>query len=54
MNIQTILNLLHILEQLRKHDSWTRPQLEAHQAEALKIAALSYFKDPAKLSCCAE
>lgn len=23
-------------------------------AEALKIAALSYFKDPAKLSCCAE
>lgn len=23
-------------------------------AEALKIAAISYFKDPAKLSCCAE
>lgn len=23
-------------------------------AEALKIAAISYFKDPARLSCCAE
>jgi mercuric reductase len=23
-------------------------------AEALKIAAISYFKDPAKLTCCAE
>ncbi len=36
MNIQIMLKLLHTLEQLRKHDQWTRPQLEAYQAESLR------------------
>jgi len=34
MNISIMLKLLHMLEQLRKHERWTRPQLEAYQAEA--------------------
>jgi putative adenylate-forming enzyme len=36
MNIQIMLKLLHTLEELRKHESWTRQQLEAHQAKALQ------------------
>lgn len=36
MNIQIMLKLLHALEQLRKHDQWTRPQLEGYQAESLR------------------
>ncbi len=35
MNVQIMLRLLHNLEQLRKHERWTRPQLEAYQADAL-------------------
>ncbi len=35
MDLQMMLSLLHTLEQLRRHERWTRPQLEAHQAEAL-------------------
>ena len=35
MNIQILLKLLHRLEQLRKHEHWTRPQLESFQVEAL-------------------
>src|SRR5512144_3071172 len=35
MNISIMLKLLHTLEQLRKHESWTRQQLESYQAEAL-------------------
>ncbi len=36
MDIQIMLILLHTLERLRKHDQWTRPQLEAYQAESLR------------------
>ena len=36
MNIQIMLKLLHRLEQLRRHERWTRPQLEAYQTEALR------------------
>lgn len=36
MNLPTMLDLLHTLEQLRQHEQWTRPQLLAYQAEALQ------------------
>lgn len=37
MNIQIMLKLLHTLEELRKHERWSRQQLEAHQAKALHV-----------------
>lgn len=47
MNIQIMLKLLHTLEQLRKHESWTRPQLEAHQAKALQdLRHYAYERSP--------
>src|SRR5512147_769788 len=47
MNIQIMLKLLHTLEQLRKHESWTRQQLEAHQAKALKeLRRYAYERSP--------
>jgi phenylacetate-CoA ligase len=36
MDIRIVLGLLHTLEQFRSHERWTRPQLEAYQANALK------------------
>lgn len=36
MNLPTMLDLLHTLEQLRQHEQWTRPQLLAYQAEVLR------------------
>src|SRR6266508_4156671 len=35
VNIQIMLKLLHTLEQLRKHETWSRSQLETYQTEAL-------------------
>lgn len=35
MNIGVMFKLLHTLEQLRKHESWTRQQLESYQEKAL-------------------
>jgi putative adenylate-forming enzyme len=35
MNIGIMLKLLHMLEQMRKHESWTRQELQSYQAEAL-------------------
>ena len=47
MNIQIMLKLLHTLEQLRKHESWTRQQLEAHQAKALQdLRQYAYERSP--------
>lgn len=47
MNIQIMLRLLHTLEQLRKHESWTHQQLEAYQAEALhKLRQYAYENSP--------
>lgn len=47
MNIQIMLKLLHTLEQLRKRESWTRSQLEAHQAEALHhLRQYAYERSP--------
>jgi phenylacetate-CoA ligase len=36
MNIQLMLRLMYILGQLRKHEHWTRQQLEGYQAESLR------------------
>ena len=47
MNIQIMLKLLHTLEQLRKHDYWTRSQLEAYQAESLRrLREYAYAHSP--------
>jgi phenylacetate-coenzyme A ligase PaaK-like adenylate-forming protein len=36
MNLTIVLELMHHLEQMRKHESWTRAQLDAYQATALQ------------------
>ena len=36
MDIQLLLNLLFSTSNLRKRDTWTRTQLEMHQAAALR------------------
>src|SRR5512138_57877 len=47
MNIRIMLKLLHTLEQLRKHERWTRPQLENHQATALQeLRDYAYERSP--------
>jgi len=47
VNIQIMLKLLHTLEQLRNHESWTRPQLEAYQAKALQeLRHYAYERSP--------
>ncbi len=47
MNIQIMLKLLHTLEELRKHEHWTRQQLEAYQAESLRqLRQYTYDKSP--------
>jgi phenylacetate-CoA ligase len=37
MDIQIVWGLLSEMRQLRRHEHWTRQQLEAHQAEALRL-----------------
>jgi putative adenylate-forming enzyme len=47
MNIQIMLKLLHTLEQLRKHENWSRSQLETYQAEALhELRQYAYERSP--------
>ncbi len=47
MNIQIMLKLLHTLKELRKHESWTRQQLEAHQTKALQdLRQYAYERSP--------
>src|SRR5512132_680057 len=47
MNISIMLKLLHTLEQLRKHESWNRQQLESYQAEALvNLRQYAYKRSP--------
>src|SRR3990172_1527502 len=42
-----MLRLLHMLEQLRKHESWTREQLESYQAESLQqLRQYAYERSP--------
>ena len=47
MNIRIMLDLLHILEQQRKHEAWTRQQLQAFQIEALhRLRKYAYARSP--------
>jgi len=47
MNIKIIPGLLSSIRQLRKHESWTRSQLEASQADGLKqLRAYAYAHSP--------
>lgn len=47
MNIITLVRLLYALEELRRHERWTRPQLEAYQAEALRrLREYAYAHSP--------
>ncbi len=47
MNIQIMLKLLHTLEELRKHESWSRHQLEAHQVKTLRdLRQYAYERSP--------
>lgn len=47
MNIMTMARLLHILEQLRKHEHWTRAHLDAFQATALRdLREYTYAHSP--------
>jgi phenylacetate-CoA ligase len=47
MNTRIMLKLLHTLEQLRKHERWTRPQLENYQATALlELRKHAYERSP--------
>lgn len=42
-----LLKTLHSIEQLRQHERWTRPQLEAHQAESLRrLREYAYTHSP--------
>ena len=47
MNMQIVLKLFRALEQLRKHDHWTRSQLEEYQARALlELRKYAYQHSP--------
>ena len=47
MDLGMMLKVLHTLEQLRKHERWTRQQLEAYQAEQLRRQrAYAYAHSP--------
>lgn len=47
MSIATILTVLPSLRQLRKHEHWTRDQLQAHQAQALsQLRQYIYERSP--------
>jgi putative adenylate-forming enzyme len=47
MNIRIMFNLLHTLEQLRKHERWTRSQLDDYQATALhELRNYAYERSP--------
>jgi len=47
MKITIMLRLLQALEQLRRHETWTRPQLEKYQAQALQqLRDHSYATSP--------
>ena len=47
MNINMLLKTLHAIEQLRQHERWTRPQLEAYQAESLhRLRDYAYAHSP--------
>jgi Coenzyme F390 synthetase len=47
MNIRIMLKLLHTLEQMRKHEHWTRQQLAGYQAKVLlDMRKYAYERSP--------
>lgn len=47
MDMQIMLKLMNNLGELRKHERWTRPQLEAYQAERLRsLREYAYTRSP--------
>ena len=47
MNLRLTLNVLRAIRQLRQHEQWTRPELLAHQAQALAgLRAQAYAHSP--------
>jgi phenylacetate-coenzyme A ligase PaaK-like adenylate-forming protein len=47
MNIRIMLKLLHMLEGLRKHENWTRQQLQVYQFKALHdLRQYAYERSP--------
>src|SRR5215467_7573687 len=47
MDVQIVLSVLSHMRQLRPRDHWTRQQLEAHQADALrKLREYAYAHSP--------
>lgn len=47
MDTGIMLNLLSTLGQLRKRDRWTRPQVDAYQAEPLRrLREYAYARSP--------
>jgi putative adenylate-forming enzyme len=47
MEIKMLLKILHTIEQLHQHESWTRSRLEAHQAESLhRLREFAYIHSP--------
>ena len=47
MDIQIMLDLMRTLEQLRRHERWTRPQLLAYQAKSLvRLREYAYARSP--------
>lgn len=47
MDMQLLLKLMNTLGQMRKHQSWTRSQLEAYQAgELLRLREYAYARSP--------
>ncbi len=47
VDLQLMLKLINNLKQLRQHEHWTRPQLEAYQVEALRrLREYTYARSP--------
>ena len=47
MDIRILLRVFHELEQMRKRERWTRPQLEAYQADSLRrLRDYAYARSP--------
>lgn len=47
MDMQTMFKVMNIIGELRQHERWTRPQLEAYQAESLRrLREFAYARSP--------
>jgi putative adenylate-forming enzyme len=47
MDLQLLLKTMNTLDEMRKHERWTRPQLEAYQAESLgRLREFAYARSP--------